>query len=134
LARLAKQDVIVDSPDIGAMISKYSASWPSHESVAQPVSTGASVLISGTTGNLGCHLLARCLQLDNIETIYALNRPSARASRDGHVSLFKERALPVDLLQSHKIVFLESSMTQKQLGLAEQMFHEAGSSFDAVTS
>jgi nucleoside-diphosphate-sugar epimerase len=38
------------------------------------------IVITGTTGGLGSHLLERCLADPHVERVYALNRPSANGS------------------------------------------------------
>jgi thioester reductase-like protein len=120
-ARLRPQANGVHKLGIDDMVQKYAHLWPS-----------STLVITGTTGNLGCHLLSACLNDERVRRIYALNRPSTRATAEGHAKLFKERSLSTDVLFSSKVVFLQSEAHQEQLGLNDEMYSKVNTHFLTV--
>ena len=89
---------IVNVDDINAMVDKYTANLPSGEHLRSLRSlTGETVFVlTGCTGNVGIHILASFLADSRIDTIYALNRPSASLSPlDRLKASFAQRDLPL---------------------------------------
>ncbi|KAG2005480.1 CurK protein [Coprinopsis cinerea AmutBmut pab1-1] len=86
------------------------------------------VLITGTTGTLGSHLLLELTQDPRVRTIYALNR----ARRGGKAALVAKQItalsdLGIDgqaLLTSERIVLLEADLSATQFGLSPETFEE----------
>ncbi|PPQ80241.1 hypothetical protein CVT25_003501 [Psilocybe cyanescens] len=116
LAATSKIDAIEE------MIAKYNVGFQ------KPTSSGAatdaaSVLVTGTTGNLGSELLAALLRDSSVKRIYALNRPS-KDVRARHVERFEDRAFDSGLLSSDKLVFVEGDITQKNVGLEKDLYQE----------
>jgi len=88
-------------------------------------SAGAVVLVTGTTGGLGSFLLAQLLENPVVERVYALNRPSAFASiTERQRSAFVDKALPLHLLSSEKLVYIETDVSQENCGLASSIYDE----------
>ena len=101
---------------IDTMIHKYSTDLLGNPNgiVASGVigdetrSAGAVVLLTGTTGGLGSFLLVQLLENPMVGGVYALNRPSISASiAERQRSVFADRALPVNLLNSRKLIYIE---------------------------
>lgn len=118
---------------IDAMIHKYSMDLLGNPDgiVADGVanyetwSAGAVVLVTGTTGGLGSFLLAQLLENPAVERVYALNRPSAFASiAERQRSAFVDKALPVNLLSSEKLVYIETDASQENCGLTSSIYVE----------
>lgn len=89
------------------------------------------VLLTGSTGNLGAELLAGLLSNESVHRVYALNRPSSKASMlDRHSTRFEDKGLDTSSLLSPKLVFLEGDSSNDNLGLPENLLDEV-TSFDS---
>ncbi|KIK80093.1 hypothetical protein PAXRUDRAFT_28248 [Paxillus rubicundulus Ve08.2h10] len=85
----------------------------------------AVVLLTGSTGGLGSFLLSRLLENSSVERVYALNRPSSSTPiAERQRSAFLDRGLPVDLLNSCKLVYVEADTLQDQRGLSSALYDE----------
>lgn len=97
-------------------VEKYSADLPSPKAQTDHVSgEGVVVLLTGSTGNLGSHILAGLLQSPGVKAVYAVDRGSASAERLN--ASFLDRGLPVDLLRSAKLNTCGGDLSQPDLGL-----------------
>ena len=102
--------------DIRAMIAKYTADLPTAKAKGKAHSTAPVVLLTGSTGNIGSHILACLLSEQRIERVYTLNRPSVDPL--GRLrSAFSERGLPVELLDDSRLVSLAGDITRDNFGL-----------------
>ncbi|KAF8486550.1 hypothetical protein JB92DRAFT_3148577 [Gautieria morchelliformis] len=90
---------------IERMIAKYSVFSPLNET--QTVSRGLAVLLTGSTGSLGSHILEVFSRDDRIHKLYLLNRPSTLPSYARQKQFFLSKGLDETLLLSNKIVWLE---------------------------
>ncbi|KAJ7696821.1 acetyl-CoA synthetase-like protein [Mycena rosella] len=113
-----------NSSDVGKkaaiekMITKYSQGFD--EPIVQhgPVSSsGAVVLLTGSTGGLGSHILEMLLNLASVERVYAFNRRGRTPLSERQTEAFVDRALEVNLLSSEKLVYLEGDTSEPGLGL-----------------
>jgi hypothetical protein len=105
------------------MVNKYTASFASHTGTATKPQDEA-VLLTGSTGNLGCYLLAYLLQSQSAKTVYALNRPAKTALLDRQREAFEDRGLDVSLLSSSKLKLLEADLTRPDFGLPKEILGE----------
>lgn len=114
---------------IEEMISKYSQGLDASLSHPAPVDTTQQyVLLTGSTGNLGAQLLHSLLLNDSVTRVYALNRPSNKASMyERHHARFVDKALDLALLTSSKLVFLAGEPSHEDLGLDKDTLTEVGS-------
>ncbi|EKM59937.1 uncharacterized protein PHACADRAFT_206156 [Phanerochaete carnosa HHB-10118-sp] len=129
LAALVDQSADADaqrSPadEIRGMIAKYTADMP-RARAGKAVDVGAVpvVLLTGSTGNIGSHILACLLAEPRIARVYALNRPSA----DPHGRLaaaFRERGLPEKALDDPRLVSLVGDVTHERFGLDEAQYND----------
>ena len=88
---------------------------------------GRTVLLTGTTGRFGSHILAQLLQRPNVVKVYALNREksgsdAALAARQREQ--FKLFGLDVGLLASEKVVFYAAQFDKEKLGLKDAQYQE----------
>lgn len=110
-----------------AMVAKYTSNFPVHKgdsNVKQP--KGDFVLVTGTTGSLGCHLLAQLATNEEVGRVYALNRSSRDQLplRERQRSALIARGLDADVLESEKVVLLEGELTKPHFGLGEKVYEE----------
>ena len=106
---------------IEAMIAQYSKPWPAIHGSAEP---GTTVLLTGSTGNLGSHILDALLRDPRILRIYAFNRASSHQPLDRHISRFENNGLDKALLTSEKLIFLEGDASQDNLGVESSVFKQ----------
>jgi hypothetical protein len=75
-----------------ALVEKYSADMPDMaKEVAESAVNTHDVVLTGSTGGLGSHLLAGLLTDDRVTKVYALNRPSQTPSMERHEGVFRDR-------------------------------------------
>ena len=105
------------------MIAQYSNSLPTINVNAEP---GTVVLLTGSTGNIGSHILEVLLRDPRILRIYAFNRPSSRqvSQLDRHMERFEDKGFDKGLLSSDKLVFIEGDASQDNLGIPSSVFNE----------
>jgi len=110
--------------EMNALVDKYSSNFPQrHPSSLHP--SQEAVLLTGSTGGLGSHILETLVLDDQISRIYALNRRDKRiTSHRKLVSVFEDRGIDATLLDSPKIVFLEGDTTKEKLGLDDIIYEE----------
>ncbi|THV01989.1 acetyl-CoA synthetase-like protein [Dendrothele bispora CBS 962.96] len=115
------------------MVEKYSKNFVPVKSDLPPTSNERKVvLMTGSTGGVGVHILHRLLQDETVERVYALvrNRGSGVDSpsiETKQVNAFMERGVDKDLVRSKKLVLLEANLSQEKFGLKEGVFEEVKS-------
>lgn len=110
-----------------AMVAKYTYDFPVHKPDPSVRRTkGDVVLVTGTTGSLGCHLLSQLFANDEVERIYALNRPSRDQLplRERQRSALIDRGLDAGVLDSEKVVLLEGEIVEPRFGMGEKVYEE----------
>ena len=119
------EDVKSHVDQIETMIAQYSNSWPMVKGSAEP---GTVVLLTGSTGNIGSHILEALLRDPRILRIYTYNRPSPRrvSLLDRHRERFEDKGFDKVLLTSERLVFLEGDASQNNLGVSSLVFNEVG--------
>lgn len=100
--------------EIQAMINKYSADFPVFK-IYHPPTAGIVVLLTGSTGALGCHILATLLSNDSVVEVITVNRGYNVAERQR--AAFESRGIPTDMLSSNKLTSLAGQMKEANLGL-----------------
>lgn len=108
---------------ITEMIEKYSVDIPTPVYTGHAVQGPITVLLTGSTGHVGSHVLASLLADPRIEKVYTLNRLSTQ-SEDRQRPSFVERGLPEYLLDGGKLVPLVGDLTTPELGLGHSTFSE----------
>ncbi|KAJ7633420.1 acetyl-CoA synthetase-like protein [Mycena polygramma] len=115
------------------MIVKYSAGFEAHIIHERSGSSGgAIILLTGTTGGLGSHILEILLGLTSVERVYAFNRRGRTPVSDRQTEVFAERGLDVKLLSSEKLVYLEGDTTKADLGLPLDVWNTLRNSITAI--
>ena len=119
--------------EIERMIEKYSIGLQG--SIPSPATRTEEhiVLVTGSTGGLGCYILASLLVTKNVVRIYALNRRSkASTSAARQRSGFEDRGLDINLLESQRLVYVDGDTSQEQLGLEGSLYEEVSLLFHVV--
>ncbi|KAJ7731236.1 putative aminoadipate reductase [Mycena metata] len=110
---------------IEEMIAKYSEGFDESAVHHEPAVAGVSgtvVLLTGSTGGIGSHILEILLRLPSVERVYAFNRPGRTSVVERQTRTFLDRALDVNLLASEKLVYLEGEIFQAGLGLPSNVW------------
>lgn len=126
-------DVIMGLPEesdtiteMEAMVEKYGADLPVHRGGGGGAANSMDevVLLSGTTGRLGAHLLAQLLAKSSVTKVYALNRPAKGSIAKRHQGAFANWGLDDALLSGEKLVLAEADFSKPDLGIGESLYNE----------
>ena len=122
-----------------AMVAKHSANIasPRVPAGAGPLPEQETILVTGTTGRLGCHLLSQLIQDSKVRHVYALNRASGgKSSREALLkrmsSAFESWELDPSLLESEKVTLLASDYAAERLGLDATVYAEIESQLTTI--
>ncbi|KAJ6471940.1 hypothetical protein C8R45DRAFT_1013604 [Mycena sanguinolenta] len=109
-----------------AMVQKYTQDIPrAVREQGMPLTGEAVVLVTGTTGELGCYLLARLLASDNIARVFALNRPSRKTSLiERQCRALVDRGPDPAIVHSPKLSLLEGDLTKPDFDLPAAVYEE----------
>lgn len=109
-----------------AMVAKYTNDFAIHVPSALTGSfsdeLGAVVVLTGSTGGLGCALLWKLLEDQQVSKVYALNRIGSGDLLERHIKAFSIRGLDTGLLSSSKLVMLEADFGSNRLGLEDDVY------------
>ncbi|KAJ7153103.1 putative aminoadipate reductase [Mycena crocata] len=117
------------------MVEKYSSGLAKPVSSTRLTRDGLMVvLLTGSTGNLGSHILALLLKNPRVAKVYVLNRPSPASTGliQRHKTTFEDRGLNSMLLASPKLAFVEGHVTEGNLGLASDVYDEIRTSVHLI--
>lgn len=110
-----------------AMLARYNKHFPLHRADDHNGDTAGDVLlVTGTTGSLGCHILARLANRHSVSRIFALNRTSRDKTplRTRQEQALLQRGLSASILEDEKVVLLEGDLTAARLGLPEETYEK----------
>ncbi|KAJ7075616.1 putative aminoadipate reductase [Mycena belliarum] len=106
------------------MIAKYSQGCDEPlKSAKHPSSGRAVVLLTGSTGGLGSHILEMLLGLPTVERVYAFNRKGRSPVSDRQKEVFVDRSLDLTVLSSEKLVYVEGDTYESDLGLHADVYN-----------
>ncbi|KAJ7667223.1 hypothetical protein B0H17DRAFT_990381 [Mycena rosella] len=100
-----------------AMVQKYAQGFPQHRASSEGPKMQA-VLVTGTTGALGSHVIAQLLALPDISTVYAFNRPGSDLRARQRDSC-ETNGINIQL-DSPKLKLLEGDLNLPQFGLSQE--------------
>lgn len=116
--------------EMQALLTKYTADFPSRpaQTAASTGPTEAVVLVTGTTGWLGCYLLEALTRAPSVSRVYAVNRADrgGRGLRERQGEALRDKGIDGNLLDVGKVVLVEADLTKKHFGLPEVDFREVG--------
>lgn len=112
-----------------SMVEKYSANLCQHASSPRPhpLPSGKVILLTGTTGAFGAHLLSTLLDDPKVLTVYALNRSqqgNPLAERQ-QCALIDRGLQAVDIMGSPKLHLIEADLGRDGFGLSPKIYEEA---------
>ncbi|KAG9118738.1 hypothetical protein FRC07_006609, partial [Ceratobasidium sp. 392] len=94
-----------------------------------------SIVLTGTTGALGSHILALILGNDKIQRVWALNRvpkTGAPSTMQRQRQSFAEKMLDVQLLDHPKLSLLEVDLLDGKLGLSQECYDDIQNSATTI--
>ena len=108
------------------MLTKYGQDFPLPSSRRHRRPAGDTILVTGTTGGLGCALLSQLYEAPEVQKIYAFNRKDNRRSlgerqRD---ALLDRGYRAGAILRSSKVVLLEVDLLRPNFGLSQDLYDE----------
>jgi thioester reductase-like protein len=105
-----------------SLVNKYTAEIPAPKwETSSESRREEAILLTGSTGRLGCYILNQLTEKENVVKIYALNRPSAigLSAETRQKDALRTWGLSVN---SEKIVFLEYDPSKDKLGLTDDIY------------
>ncbi|KAG8992459.1 hypothetical protein FRB94_013915 [Tulasnella sp. JGI-2019a] len=131
---MAEDDLVLSH--INAMedaIRKYTSNLPSHRSdvitYPPPKHEQEVVLLTGSTGGLGSHLLEQLVQMDSVVKVYALNRKSSGISlAERQMNVLSDRLgnheEALRIVRNPKLFLVEAVLEREDFGISEEVFEE----------
>ncbi|KAI8989661.1 acetyl-CoA synthetase-like protein [Trametes punicea] len=113
------------------LVEKYTRDWPAPrwqsdtDGDAHHSSSGERILLTGTTGRIGSHVVSQLLQKPGVKRVYALNREStgdAVKLAQRQRKAFEDWGLDPELLSSEKVSFHPAEFDKPNLGLSEGVY------------
>lgn len=114
---------------IEELVKKYTKDIGLLNTVSPPtLKVATTVLLTGSTGHIGSHILANLLKIDHIDKVYAFNRssPTTRSLLDRHIDRFRDVGIDPQLLESKKLVLITGDATRSDLGIDKELYAEVG--------
>lgn len=105
-------------------IERWTANLPERKASTAPVLKKKVIALTGGTGSLGVHTLRYSLERDDVEKVYCFHRGASDVAIQRQKKLFKDRALPVELLDSEKVAFVQIDLSKPDLGLSVEKYDE----------
>ncbi|KAJ7468444.1 male sterility protein-domain-containing protein [Mycena latifolia] len=116
------EDISRRADAMQAMVHKYAKEFPEHHATSEVPNTEV-VLVTGTTGAFGSHIIGQLLALPDISAVFVLNRPSADSSiQERQHTSFVANGIDPQLLESPKLKLLEGDLNASALGLSGEEF------------
>ncbi|KAI1498277.1 hypothetical protein F5X99DRAFT_394174 [Biscogniauxia marginata] len=112
------------------LISKYS-DFPKF-TPGDKVTDGEIVLLTGTTGSLGAHILSQIVSQPNIKKVYCLVRATSKDEAHSRVLSSLEYRRVLQGIPTEKIIALPSDFSQETLGLDDTTYNTIQSSLTTV--
>ncbi|KAI1752885.1 putative polyketide synthase [Xylaria castorea] len=83
-----------------------------------------SVLVTGATGSLGCHLVAHLANLPHVGTVYCINRRSNKDPITRQMDSLRLKGIALDFSAAKKLKVHETDSSQPRLGLLPDRYQE----------
>ncbi|KND91935.1 Carboxylic acid reductase [Tolypocladium ophioglossoides CBS 100239] len=122
-----EDDAAPEIEALGGFIAKYTENLPAPVEKPAPLYNGQTVLVTGTTGSLGAHLLDRPCASPHVQKVVALNRGHDSEARQ--TSICAARGLGTDFA---KVEFLGADLSLPGLGLGAAKYAELRFTADRI--
>jgi hypothetical protein len=111
------------------MLEKYGSDFlvhhPQLEGPQDHTQLPDTIMVTGTTGSLGCALLAHLVTMPRVSKIYAVNRRGELPLVERQSKSLSERGHDATaIIESSRIVFLEADLSTHMLGLPHEIYEE----------
>lgn len=117
-----------------AMVEEYTRDFSLHRS-SLPTPQQEAILLTGSTGSLGSHILSALLTTPSVARVFALNRPdnSRKATlRERQTAAFQKHGIDVMILDSPKLVLLEGDTSVSDFGLDNETLEDMARSITSI--
>jgi aryl carrier-like protein len=108
------------------LVDRYSVRFRRREAPGV-VASGKVVLITGSTGGLGCGVLVALAATPDVTRIFALNRPSSsnqHSLEERQAKALEQQALSLTKEQREKVTLVECVLHEPKLGLRDDLYQE----------
>ena len=116
---------------MASLVSQYTEGFPTASPQKNQLlnPSGVNVVITGSTGSLGAHLLRTLLNDSKISKIFCLNRSAtAKGKQEQAFATFGFEHSP----NPSKVEFVQANFGQEQLGIGEAKYQELVSTVDVI--
>ncbi|KIK81855.1 hypothetical protein PAXRUDRAFT_806336 [Paxillus rubicundulus Ve08.2h10] len=121
--------------EMADLVRKMSEEQGTEGRFKPPAQTSEVVLLTGTTGSLGSHILYHLHQCKDVRRIYALNRGHQDDPDDlrrRQEDALKIRGITPEILRDGKVALISSDLASENLGLELNLFQELQNSVDLI--
>ncbi|KAH7912486.1 acetyl-CoA synthetase-like protein [Hygrophoropsis aurantiaca] len=104
--------------ELQSILTRYTSDFPKHVPSAEAPSRDV-VLVTGTTGALGCGVLAHLAKSDSVQTVYAFNRSSSKGESllRRQQEALRTRGYSPDIATQPKVVLVEGDLSATGLDI-----------------
>ncbi|KAF8074144.1 hypothetical protein FPV67DRAFT_1409809 [Lyophyllum atratum] len=119
---------------VGELTPDLSGKRESFEVPGTSSRPGGAVLVTGTTGSLGCHMMSLLANNPDISHVYAVNRVHAGGATllQRQIKAMEENGLDLSLLSNGKVTLVEADFAKQLWGTEHCLFDEMKSTVSAV--
>ena len=111
--------MLLDITQVENLVSDYS-----RIPVIDSAMDGASILLLGSTGSLGSHVLAVLTAIPQIRHIYFLTRKQCTASTQHHLKSLQNKRVTLSSTQAEKVEIIETDSSAPFLGLPTAIYQK----------
>ncbi|KAI0759162.1 hypothetical protein BC629DRAFT_1584384 [Irpex lacteus] len=106
-------------------LAKYTQDFPVHCPEEERTPIGDTVLVTGTTGGLGCALLSQLYESQDVVKVYAVNRKGKSSLKERQQKALLDKGYDADaIVDSSKVVLLEADLAQPLISLPSELYEE----------
>ncbi|KAH0581464.1 hypothetical protein H2248_012544 [Termitomyces sp. 'cryptogamus'] len=129
--------LLTETELIEELIAKYSINLgllPLESAAPSAQNLDLVVLLTGSTGHLGSHILANLLKEDRITRIYAFNRDNQKSKSllDRHGERFVDIGIDPRILKNEKLILITGDARRFDLGIEAELYREISLSVNVV--
>ncbi len=107
-----------------SLVAKYTSKFPSRSQDLRSRDSGRDVvLLTGTTGGVGCNVLAHLSVDPSVKKVYAFNRRSGSPLSRQYQTMERQGLLE-ECLRNPKFHLVEGDLAQPSLGLKHDLYNE----------